>query len=572
MRFASSQEPGFERTWLYRYKAAIDSGEVVVGVELTEMLEQLMDSIGDRGTYYDTKTADDCIDFLEHCCKQTKGEDFYGEYFKLMLWQKAFIEAMFSVKQENGMDRFKRILLLVARKNGKSQMCSGLILFALLFCGRGLDIVCSSNTDAQANILYDECNTMRVLIDPKSLDIWKSVSDMRVRALGNKVFKLSDSTRNKEGFNIDYAFIDEVHEMGDNAIVKSIEQSQSVKKNPKLVMITTEGFVNDGFLDAELKRARGIIRGEVDDDASWRYLPWLYTQDSEQEIWRGNEENRLWTKSNPSLGIIKTYDYMREQVALAKESTSERAFVLAKDFNIKQGNSTAWLRLEDYEYESPVRSIEDFEKSIGVGGVDIAETTDLSCARICFFPAGNVGNMWTLSHYFMPASKLKYNDDKKASAQYEKWIDEGYITIQDGSYLDASIIASWFDELYENHGIYVPFLGYDDKFSVEFVKKAKYFGMTPEKILQNPFVMHTPIQMVESDLKQHRILGLNEVDRWCLGNAAIQTNSYQKVLLVKIRGQQARRIDGAVTLAIAYETYRRHREEYEGYLERGLAE
>lgn len=571
MIYRSSSEPDFKTTWLYQYHKAIDDGSILVGVELSEMLDNLIPSIGEQGTYYDTAIADKCIRFLETCCRQTKSP-YLGQTFKLMLWQKAFIETLFSVKQEDGTDRFKRVLLLVSRKNGKSQLCSGLITFEMLFGGKGLDIVCSSNTDAQAGILYNECDTMRRQIDPKNRFTWKSVSNLSAKTLYNKVFKLSDTTRVKEGYNIDLAFIDEVHEMRDAVVMKSIDQSQSTKKNPKLVMITTEGFVNDGFLDEELKKARGIIKGEIEGDDAWRYLPWLYTQDSESEIWNGNEQNRLWTKSNPALGIIKTYDYMREQVAAAKRSTSERAFVLAKDFNIKQGNSTAWLKLEDYSYPFPERRIEDFERSIGIGGVDIAETTDLSCARLCFYPMDAEGRIWTLSHYFMPAAKLKYNDDKKAGARYEDWADMGLLTITDGSYINPTIIADWYNELYEKYRIYTAWLGYDQKFSNDFIDRLKYFGIQPELIYQTPRTMNNAIRIVESDIKRAAIYGFSEIDKWCLGNAAIQMNSYQDALLVKVRGQQARRIDGAVTLAIAYETYKRHREQYEEYLERGLSD
>ena len=74
-------------------------------------------------------------------------------------------------------------------------------------------------------------------------------------ANNTKVFKLSDRTRNKEGRNIDIAFLDESHEMKDNIIGKSIEQSQSLKDNPLFIDITTEGFVIDGYLDEELKKA-----------------------------------------------------------------------------------------------------------------------------------------------------------------------------------------------------------------------------------------------------------------------------------------------------------------------------
>ena len=71
-----------------------------------------------------------------------------------------------------------------------------------------------------------------------------------------------------------------------NIILKSIEQSQSLKDNPKLFIITTEGFVNDGVLDHLLVDCRKIINGEDNGISAERTLPWLYTQDSEQEIWQ----------------------------------------------------------------------------------------------------------------------------------------------------------------------------------------------------------------------------------------------------------------------------------------------
>ena len=74
------------------------------------------------------------------------------------------------------------------------------------------------------------------------------------KVTNTKVFKMSDRTKNKEGRNIDFAIVDETHEMKENVIGKSVEQSQSLKDNPKFINITTEGFVVDGYLDEELKR------------------------------------------------------------------------------------------------------------------------------------------------------------------------------------------------------------------------------------------------------------------------------------------------------------------------------
>jgi phage terminase large subunit-like protein len=65
--------------------------------------------------------------------------------------------------------------------------------------------------------------------------------------------------------------------------------------------------------------------------------------------------------------------------------------------------------------------------------------------------------------------------------------------------------------------------------------------------------------MVEADLKDRLIIGLNEIDRWCIGNATLKVNSQGFGILEKIKGQVSRKIDGAVSLAILYETFRRYR-------------
>jgi phage terminase large subunit-like protein len=217
--------------------------------------------------------------------------------------------------------------------------------------------------------------------------------------------------------------LDEAHEMKNNVIAKSIEQSQSLKENPKFVIITTEGFVQDGYLSEELKKCRSIIQGEDDSISGQRYLPWLYTQDSEQEIFQNPNS---WYKSNPTLGIIKKWDYLNEQVDLAKKSKADRIFVLSKDFNFNQNGVESWLNIEDYTYPATFDP-EEFRGSFCLGHVDLAETTDLCCAKaLCIL--SDKKTKYILTRYFIPQSKLDpENDDHNAGAKYKEWAQQGYI-------------------------------------------------------------------------------------------------------------------------------------------------
>ena len=382
--------------YLLEYREAIRRGEIIAGQELITELDNLIRDLDDDRYIYDTTDAYNRISFMENCIKLTKSP-FYGKPMKLMLWQKAFIEVMYSFKMaDTGFDRFQRIVLLIARKNTKSETCSALGLSEAIIGNDGADIVCSSNDDVQASILYDAIDTMRLMIDPQQKDTKRNQRFIKFKFNNSKIFKLSDRTRNKEGRNIDFAVIDEVHEMKQNVILKSIEQSQSLKDNPKLIVITTEGFVNDGVLDELLRECRHIINGEDDGLSAERTLPWLYTQDSEAEVW---QDRRTWMKSNPSLGVVKKWDYLAIQLDQAKKSKADRMFVLSKDFNFKQANSQAWLLPEDYKYEA-VYDIESFRGAVALGAVDLAETTDLTSAGI-LLQRKDDNTMYIYSPYFI---------------------------------------------------------------------------------------------------------------------------------------------------------------------------
>ena len=319
----------------------------------------------------------------------------------------------------------------------------------------GADIVCSSNDDNQASIIYDAIDTMRLLIDPEQLDSKRNQRFILNKANNTKIFKLSDRTRNKEGRNIDTAFLDESHEMKDNVIAKSVEQSQSLKDEPLFINLTTEGFIVDGYLDDELKKARAIINCEDDGIAASRTLPWLYTQDSEQEIWQNRNS---WVKSNPSLGIVKKWSYMDEQIDLAKNSKADRIFVLCKDFNIKQNSAQSWLNIEDYDYKA-VYNLEDFRGCFCLGAVDLAETTDLTSAKILLMKPGD-NTKYIHSMYFIPESKIENSDDRTAGAKYKEWAEKGLITITEGNDIDGSIVADWFYKLYTDYDIKMWKCGY----------------------------------------------------------------------------------------------------------------
>ena len=552
---------------LLRYKAEIEYGKIIAGQWLWKELRNLEEDLLHNDTYiYNTDDALLRMDFMQNCIRLTKSP-FYNMPMILMQWQKAFIEALYSFKmarewaEGKNIDRFTRALLLIARKNAKSETCSGLANAEFIVGPEGSELVCSSNDDNQASIVYDAIDTMRGMYDPRDIDTKRNQRFILNKATNTKIYKLSDRTRNKEGRNINFAIVDESNMMKTPEIVKSIEQSQSVKENPKLINITTEGFIQDGFLDNELDRAMKIINGEDDTEAGARFLPFLYMQDSETEIFTNP---RSWQKSNPSIGVIKKESYLREQVELARQSKADRIFVLTKDFNVKQNGSQTWLAPEDYTYTATFDP-EQLRGSFCIGHVDLAETTDLTCAKaMVLAPDGR--KKYVLTHYWIPESKLEPDkDDHADGAKYKEWAQAGYITVCEGNETDLALVAEWFYHLQVDLGIRLYKCGYDQRFAKEWLAAMDGFGWSKqygdvEMIVQNAEVLNNALNLTEAELKSRNVIyNENPVDRWCFSNACLKLNDRRQALCVKTAN--GKKIDGAVTLISLFELYRRYKSE-----------
>ena len=511
------------------------------------------------------------IKFIENECKHFEAP-FAGKPFLLALFQKAFIEAIFAIKiydEELGryVRKYQDVLFLVGRKNGKTPLI-GAICLSEWFCGpAGLKMLCASNDYEQAGLMFDAINSMRE--ESKTLE---KVTRKNLKGIyfGNpkqkkkkgkysyqnkgNIRKLSAKAGAKEGRNIGVGAVDEVFEMEDDSLVMPIRQALSTQDEPLYFELTTEGFTNDGYLDNRLIEAREVLNGEVENE---RWLIWLYTQDSEKEIW---DDEKSWAKSNPGLGIIKKWSFLRRMIQEAKTSTSKKAFVLAKDFNIKQNNAQAWLTKDIIENELTF-DMEDLRGCIAIGGADLSETGDLTNGRALIVnPKTKI--KYTISMYFIPKSKLD-ELEKNDKEKFLKWEKEGYLFICDDNEVNQSDVVAWFVSLYKKYKIRCLYTGYDKWQAKAFCNEMKDYGFDLEKIGQG-YELSNAMNSVEKDLEKNLLnYNQNPIDKFCLENVMTKWNSEgTKRMPIKIKGSPEMKIDGAVTILICYETLDRYRKEY----------
>ena len=542
--------------YLVEYYEKIKTSEILVGKELLTVLEVLIKDLDNPRYIFDEKAGNVRIDFIETFCKHTKSP-FNSKPFILELWEKAVLQAAYGFKMaDTKLRRFNEVLLLVARKNGKTTFVAGIDLAEFFLSRGGVDIVCASNTTEQANILFEEINNMREQSPSLSKETRskKNIFYIYSPKTKNKIKKLSAQSRNKDGYNTEVGCIDEVHEMADSKVYDAIKQSQSTKKEPLIFIITTEGTTVGGFLDSKLDYSRKMLKGEIQDE---RVLPWLYTQDSVNEIY---EDKKTWQKSNPSIGVVKLNSYLEDVMNKSKHDISTRVTMLCKDFNIKQADSGSWLNF-DVLNNDETYNVDDLRDSYAIGGVDLSSTTDLTAA-ILVVQKKERNKKFVLAHFFMQSEVLQKRITED-NVPYDIWVKGGLVTLTDGNQNDFSLVTQWFMKMIQTYASRPLWVGFDPWNSQYWIKEMEDLGFNMEKVRQGIYSLSEPMKQLEADLK-NRIVNYNNdpILKWCLANTQAKVDLNGNIQPSKLNSKY-KRIDGTVALIIAYAVLNRYKLDYE---------
>ena len=552
-----------QKTYLEQYHDMIQSGNVVAGYWIRREIENLVEDLNNPAYIYDTDEAHKRIRFMQTYCLQSK-HPYFGQPIELMAWQLAFIEALYSFRMaDTKLRRFVEALLEIARKNGKSTFLAADGTTDLFIGVGGSELCCASNDDKQARYIWREIAGMRQRLDPKRALTSQNLTEIRNDKKNILITRMSSKTQNKDGGNYTKTFQDESHDVdeenGNCEIAEACWRGMSTKDEPIFINCTTQGFSRDGcYLDKKVARAKQIINGEIDDI---HFLPFLYEQDSEAEIW---SDEASWEKSNPSLRYgVKKLAKLRRDVEIARTDKESRLHLLCKDFNIKQNSAQAWLRSEDFVYQQDKMSFEDFKGCYALAALDCSQTTDLTNLKL-LFKRPNDEKIYVFSHYWIPETKINESDDKAAGARYQEWAQAGYITICNGAIIDLTQVTKFIAELKQRFGITIIKLGYDKSYAREFEQSIDALAEGIRDPI-NQKSLSTAMKWTEKEFMKHNIeFSNNPVETWCLENACCFIDGQGNYSCKK--STASKRIDGTMVFIMLFETLRRWNTEYSRYI------
>ncbi|MDM5235311.1 terminase large subunit [Bacillus cereus] len=547
---------------IIEYYSLIESGKEIVSEKVRRIYKKLVNDIGDKESIYeyDSKKANHAIEFIENFCKHSKGK-WGGKPIVLEVWQKAFIAAAFGfVHGIDGTRKYREVLLVVARKNGKSTVGSGIGLYLQIADGEpGSEVYAVATKKDQAKLVWLESKRM-VKKSPALLKRIKPLVSEMVSEWNDSTFKpLGSDSETLDGLNVHGAMMDEIHAWKDKNLYDVIVDGTSSREQPMIFMITTAGTVRESVYDMKYEEAEMLLNGLDDPDGykDDRFLPIIYELDKREE-WTDPSK---WAKANPGLGTIKKVDQLETKVNKAKANSLLVKNLLTKDFNIRETSTEAWLTFEQLNNPDTF-DIEKLKPSYGIGGCDLSSTTDLTAAKVIFMVPEDP-HIYVKQMYWLPEDLLEQRS-KEDKIPYNLWHEQGILRTTPGNSVHYKFVTKWFLEIRDEYGIYLPWIGYDKWSANYWVEDMQgYFGkeaMIP--VAQGKQTLSSPMKLLGADLESKLINYNNHtIDKWCLSNTAIDVDKNLNIQPNKTKNQR-RRIDGTAALLNAYVVLQEKRNDY----------
>lgn len=502
--------------YIYEYYQAIKTDKVLVGKWIRLWYEQIIKGLENKSFFYDGKKANQSIKFMEKFVHHHEGA-LAPQRIKLELWQKAVLSVIFGIVDENGNRQFREVVLIIARKNGKTLFGAGIAEYMTFLDDYGAKIYFLAPKLEQANLCFDAFY-QSILQEPELSKLAKKRrTDVYVDSNNATAKPLAFSAKKSDGLNVSLGIADEIASWQGDAGLKFyevIKSSFGARKQPLLLSISTAGYQNESIYDEIIKRATRVLLG---DSKETRLAPFLYMID---DVEKWNDINEL-QKSNPNLGVSVSVDFLLEEIAIAEGSLSKKVEFLTKYCNIKQNSSQAWLSTQTIKKACGEElHLEDFKGTYCVGGIDLSQTTDLT-ACTCVIERDGILNVF--AHFFLPQEKIDEATERDG-LPYNLYISKGWLTPSGENFIDYNDCFTWFRKLVEEYEIYPLVTGYDRYSAQYLVNDMKAYGFVMDDVYQGDN-LYGVLMEFEGLLKDGRInIGNNDLLKVHLLNSAIKMN------------------------------------------------
>lgn len=292
---------------------------------------------------FDLTDGDELIRFAENHFRVMKGFRA-GEPLEFTRWQRWLLRGLME-RRDDGKLRYRRALIGLPRKQGKSLMGSALAVYSMIAGEPGAEVYAVAGDRQQARIIFNEAKT-QVQNSPMLSGIAKVYRDAIEMPTFGSVFRvLSSEFKGQAGLNPSMVLFDELWNQGDSELFDQMTLGSGARIEPLAVAITTAGYNLDSLAGRLYHYGKQCATGEVQDDS---FGFWWWEAPTDCDI----KSRVAWKQANPNIaeGLLDPDD-----MDTATKQTTESAF---RRWRLNQWVRTqeSWLPAGAWE-----RSLSDLE-------------------------------------------------------------------------------------------------------------------------------------------------------------------------------------------------------------------
>lgn len=447
--------------------------------------------------------------------------------------------------------RFTSALFAVARKNGKSALSSGILLYCLC-CEpeEGAQVISAATTFPQASIIFNVAKRMVELTsdlrDAFGLDAWaKSISRFET---GSSFKPIHAKASTQDGLNPSHVGLDEIHAHKTSDLLNVLTSAAGARANPLWLYTTTEGYTNPGPW-AEIRMfARRLLEGVFKNTAD-HFLVLFYAVDDEDKTRRIKADDEfdesVWVKANPLLDVNPhLLDAIRKEAVEAKQMPSKLAEFRIKRLNRPASTADGWVDLNKWEKCGGEVDLSWLESYPCWGGLDLASTTDIASFRLVW----NVeGVFYTHGWRWVPENAVAQRTER-GTVPYASWVEQGFITQTEGEVTDYAVIEAEILEAFERFQI--EDIGYDAWNASDLVNRLMDQDVPMVQFIQGTKSYNPAMQALERAYIGGKLVhGGDPVLHWCASNLVARRDA--NLSMAPDRKRSADKVDDMVALLMA---------------------
>lgn len=507
-----------------------------------------------KDRYFDVGDVERTIRFFQ------RFRHFTGQYnnkpFILQEWQKFMICGIYGFKWKKDNTRVTRTFILsVSRKQGKTSCISIMAIKALLE-ENNAQVIVAANSASQASILFKMASSYLKSLGGKVDKLFRRFRDrIMFDKTDSSMRVVSADASRLDGLNCNFAVVDEISQAPNSDVYDVLESSMGSRQQPLMCCCTTRSNNQSGFYKELEQSGIDVMRGLKQDDSVFCLV---YTLDDGDDC----EDEKVWKKCSPNLGISVSEDFYRQQITKMKNNPSQTTAIMTKVFNVWTSTSNVWIP-QSYTFKvmDKVR-MDDFKDKLLYLSFDLASTSDLTCLSAMY---EDNGTYYFKNWYYLPQEALKTSTNKD---NYKKWQIQGFLTVTQGNVTDYDYVMNDIQKLQDNSEGIVR-ISYDSWNATDFTIRLTEGGFNMKPYSQSIGSMNRPTKAIERLIMEGKniVIDKNPITLFCFENSVPKPDYNDNIKIIKESYEN--KIDGVIAIIMNYGGFQEENH-YDGSLIEGI--